>query len=313
MIYLNDIHTNKHFVDSVICDLSAIQKAFEITLQERKFIKKCELPIFIYYFTHHMAPNKVKFSSFENLHYNAEKITLEEHTCSECIFFTPFLEDNDNSAAKFVKANLDPQELWSADELKQQGPGYDWNENSWTKRLTFSLKRVLPNYDIAYTAEKGMDFHCHIVSDVLNLPYKFGLFLFFQGAPDIVISKNLAVTLNANSAESSDEDIIENCFQHTDLKSSEDGIYPEKLGQLFGYLHMLLAAKIMRRLVIKEKSLDKSLKVKGILLDKMCGGIECAVTFTSLNEPLKWDICDYTTATLTASSICMHIKNIVCD
>lgn len=257
-----------------------------------------------------MSPSNVKYwICRERLDVTEKQFEYEKkHTCERCKLFLPYFMDNAKALNHYVKEGLEPPNL-SAEELQQKGIGNDWSEYDWTECLLFCLKKALPDHTIEFSASKMFD--PDITGKVLNLPdNKCGDFLFFQGAPDLVIKKKGVVSL---ASESLDEDIIENTYQRPQLKCSHDSCdLPDQLGQLLAYINMLLGARIIRR-IYKNKTIAKQLSVDGVLVDKCIRVIELSVTFTAMNEPLKYVVHDYTTDYLTPQSLCMHITNIVCD
>ncbi len=102
----------------------------------------------------------------------------------------------------------------------------------------------------------------------------------FAGSPDIVITKKIAISSGAHEAtlsladescSSGDDSFVEHSRQPNPMHGSYGLGPPEKIGEVFGSLYVLLVSKIMRN-VHKGKAVHKTFKVKGLLLSKMHGG-----------------------------------------
>ena len=145
-------------------------------------------------------------------------------------------------------------------------------------------------------------------------------FFLFRGAPDIIIqSGNAAMICHSEDittdedkdAESSGDEAIENCHQRTPLHGLSSTDPPEKVGELFASLHILLVSKILRK-VHCGKEIHRKFEVKGLLVDKMCGVIYCSLYVEMRNgeSRLKLDMKNYIGCALTPESLCYHIRTI---
>ena len=89
--------------------------------------------------------------------------------------------------------------------------------------------------------------------------------------------------------------------QPTGLQSACVLNVPQKVGEVYAGLRILLASKIID---CKEGDVIKAQKVNGFLLDKHCGLIHCSVRFEDFNLPLKVEVTRYVGGALTSSQIC---------
>jgi len=79
-----------------------------------------------------------------------------------------------------------------------------------------------------------------------------------------------------SSSDSNDEELIE--MARATIPMSEVVCLPEKVGQLVAGLHFIALAKITRNLMSIRDLLLKGVTVKGILVNKVKGIIECKLT-----------------------------------
>ena len=138
----------------------------------------------------------------------------------------------------------------------------NWNENDWSKHLTAGLRQLFTSksLDVEFSAEMGLKFR-DLVFVSLRAPFDTHCFL-FHGAPDILIHRNKAVF-----REESEDEIIENTHQRPILKGKDGCGPPQKLGEIITALHILLTAKVLRK-IDKGRSLAGNMfSVKGLLLD----------------------------------------------
>ena len=191
---------------------------------------------------------------------------------------------------------------------------YDWDENHWTYRLCYGMRRLFPHARVYYSAEDGLQWEIKVLANVLSVdPRLAGCFL-LRGAPDIIInSDKLISTPNPGIEEeesSGDETtLIENSHQPTKLKSYLTDL-PEKVGEVYAGLYILLVSKLIRR-ISKKKSVDKVYKVNGLLVDRMTGLIHCSLTYNSFNSPLKFEAIKYVGSVLAVHNLCMHLRALI--
>ena len=111
---------------------------------------------------------------------------------------------------------------------------------------------------------------------------------------------------DSSHGDSSDE--VENYWQRSQLKGSTEFDSAEKLGELLSGLHILLVAKIMRK-VHNKKEFRWIFQVKGLLLDKSAVTVLCifSVDLTSSGAQLSVALSDYM-GTLDSTSLCYLVR-----
>ena len=191
---------------------------------------------------------------------------------------------------------------------------FDWDENHWTYRLCYGIKRLFPNAGVYYSAEDGLQWETNVLDNRLGVNLHLANCFLLRGAPDIIInSDKLLDTPNPGikEDESSEDEttLIERSHQPTRLKSSGTEL-PEKVGEVFAGLYILLMSKIIRR-ISRKKSVDKVFKVDGLLIDKLTGLIHCSLICNSFNSPLKFKVIHYVGSLLTVNNLCMHLKVLI--
>jgi hypothetical protein len=193
----------------------------------------------------------------------------------------------------------------------------NWDDSDWTKRLHIGIKKTF-QVDTACGVEKTN------FIQILNF-LKVGSFLdrecfIFRGFPDIIIRRNgivISASINDDCTESSDEEATdENTWPRPactlSLKGSDDFAPAERLGELVSGLHILLVAKIMRK-VHKKKNFRRKFQVKGIMLDKVTQSVSCtlSVDLTHSGAPLYIKLRDYMgSRTLDSKSLCYLIRTL---
>jgi len=65
--------------------------------------------------------------------------------------------------------------------------------------------------------------------------------------------------------------------QRPSIKGVTDSALPEKLGELIASLHFILVSKMLRK-ITKGKTIHRTFTVKGLLLDKVCGTMQCSLS-----------------------------------
>ena len=194
-----------------------------------------------------------------------------------------------------------------------QGPCFNWKEIVWTKRLIHGIKVTLPQSNVTYTTEMGPSWDTDLLKclGVQDVAASNGYFL-FRGAPDIIINQKGSVTIGGTLEDGSEEELIENSFQRPPLSGADYSCLPEKLGEVFAGLHILLICRILKRLA-KKKPIDREHKVKGILIDKVCGVVHCSLSVDMKDREeshLNFNMMDYGRGLLTPSQLCSHIKTL---
>lgn len=113
--------------------------------------------------------------------------------------------------------------------------------------------------------------------------------------------------------EPTDEEMaIENAHQRPPLKTDFGLTEPEKVGELFAALYVLLVSKVLRT-VKKRKELKKHYNVKGLFIDKMCGIVRCnlEVDIQEGHNQLKFHVTDCLRGVLNSDILCYHLHQIL--
>ncbi len=139
-------------------------------------------------------------------------------------------------------------------------------------------------------------------------------------SPDIVITKKIAISSGAHKAtvsladescSSGDDSFVENSRQPNPMQGSDGLDPPEKIGEVFGSLYVLLVSKIMRN-VHKGKAVHKTFKVKGLLLSKKHGGTTPCILSVDLKEGISTLDFQATTSltVLAPETLCQLLHNL---
>ncbi len=190
----------------------------------------------------------------------------------------------------------------------------NWNENEWTQRLVPGIQRLFPNTKVIYTAEMGLSWHNVLVHRHLRADLAREKHFLFAGSPDIVINRRTAVSLHGSSqVDSSDEDsLVENSRQpYNSIQGGDNFGSPEKIGEVFGGLYVLLVSKILRK-IRKGKAVHRKFEVKGLLVGKAHGGDHCilCVDFKDGISKLDFNVTTFDTY-LAPDTLCplLHLLN----
>ena len=158
----------------------------------------------------------------------------------------------------------------------------NWDENDWSKRLTAGRRHLFTSLslDIEFSADMGLRFR-DLVSVSLRAPFDTHCFL-FHGAPDILIHRTKAVFPAASTSTSErtteEESEDENTHQRPILKRTDGHAPPQKLGEIIAALHILLTAKVMRKITKGRSLAGTTFSVKGLLVDARVVLYQCAVS-----------------------------------
>ena len=296
--------------------------------------------VYVYRHPSHASCSKVKFSHIEpQLAFESEtehKLLEREIAVCACEHtdhyrLQPFFLDNcrlidyynlqtDDNATQLSTelraidtAIENGEEIRDSEFIRPIGLVNNWDENDWTKRLHIGIKKTF-KMDATCGAEKTA------FNQILQF-LKVGSFLdkecfIFRGLPDIIIRKNTIVASASATASVSDdctdssgeEATVENSWQRPTHKGCDDYSPAEKLGELVSGLHILLVAKIMRK-VHKKKLFHRKFQVKGVMLDKATQTVMCtlSVDLTQNGAPLCIKLTDYM-GTLDSKSLCYLIR-----
>ena len=298
--------------------------------------------VYVYRHPSHASCSKVKYSHIEpQLIFESEiehKLLEREVAICACEHtnhyrLQPFFLDNcrlidfynlqtDDSATQLLTelravetaiGNGETEVIRDSEFVRPTGLVNNWDENDWTKRLHIGIKKTF-KIDTICGAEKmafnqilqflkvGLDQECFI----------------FRGLPDIIIRRNTIVASASSTASvsddctdsSSEEATVENSWQKPPLKGCDESSPAEKLGELVSGLHILLVAKIMRK-VHKKKCFHRKFQVKGVMLDKATQTVVCtlSVDLTRSGAPLHIKLRDYM-GNLDSKSLCYVIRTL---
>ena len=296
--------------------------------------------VYVYSHGDHSSCSSIHFSTLVEC---GLKFTLEDATTipicttpSDHIWLTPFfynnaytltkykqlamkeLETDVNLLEKIVHNNKDDADT----PFRTPGPkSYNFEENDWTKRLVPGIRKMLPKSVVTYTAEMGGSFGdlLRILRHPRNLAY--ANFFLFRGAPDITINKNCGLFHSFSSdsvsptISSEDEcDSIEMTHQRPPMTSHKKIPYypPEKVGELFAGLHILLVSRVLSRLS-KAENINKEYVVHGLLIDKMVGVMVCHLNIHIQPNCLcqfSFKLFDHEIGILSDSILCPHIMSL---
>ena len=190
----------------------------------------------------------------------------------------PFFKDNEKTMDTYKESTESNPELKADIELlgkilagEEYGTGtmfesplsssFGWDENDWTKRLVCGIQKMFPEIEVHYTAEMGLTWHNDILKCLGVVGTLLKDFFLFRGAPDVLIKKKKATCSvvmsglpeSEGSDDSPDVSAIEDSFQRPALKPASVTSMPEKLGELFAGLHIILVSKFLKKL-LKSKS-----------------------------------------------------------
>ena len=169
---------------------------------------------------------------------------------------------------------------------------YNWDENDWTKRLAAGIQKLLPSKKVMYTATMGPTWNVDLLQNCLAVgKCALAEHFLFRGSPDILIGKNQAATLVTAGMEENDEGLVENTYQRNPMKGKDAHSFPEKVGEVFAGLYILLVSAILKNMDTQQDVRGR-FQVQGLLLDKVCGAVQCilSVQVQEGAAPLKFQV-----------------------
>ena len=172
---------------------------------------------------------------------------------------------------------------------------------------------MLPNHNVTYTAEWGTQWDNNLLTRLGVKEIGSANYFLFRGSPDIVIGNkhlaNLGISGSTSNDSSSEDELIENSHQCPPLQGASIFELPEKVGEVFGGLHILLVSKILQ----KGKAIDSKYEVKGLLIDKLCGSILCVLKLEISEGEAVMELCltNYARGILEPSQLCTEVKTLV--
>ena len=141
------------------------------------------------------------------------------------------------------------------------------------------MRLLFPHLQVTFSAGFGREFQNKMLKQLCVSIVPSACFL-FQGAPDILIHHSYTLVNSSNidlDSSTSEDEAVENCHQRPPLKANDGVGLPEKTGEIFAALYILLVSKILRK-IIKGKNIERKSEVKGLLVDKILSGVECSLS-----------------------------------
>jgi len=199
------------------------------------------------------------------------------------------------------------------------GPS-QYDENAWSKRLTFSLSEFLPDdlkESVQYTGHDGLMF-CFkqaLKSEIPNEDYLLSCYV-FQGASDISIkNKPVLVDIGADDSSSGEKCTIEHAKQADPVKVS----MPPKLGELLAAMHTSLVQKVVKMFKHKPGKARARTEVKnhGMYIHKALGSYVCELTIPVIEvgtrDPREMEVCvtDLNMGSLTKGHLCFTLSSML--
>ena len=310
------------------------------------FMLKKNCNIYVYYHPSHVSCSKVMFSQIESsLEFSISEPELKllekerrSNTCKHNNHYRlePFFMDNPRLIEFYSMEQTEDNEAKTVlDEVREfvqrgnigQGSEFvcpssrvhSWKEIDWTRRLYEGIKKTFITLDVTYGAGLGVGRFDEILK-ALGVGSVDQQCFIFRGYPDIILHNNSVVcggggasvgaSTSADASDTSgDDSVIESSWQRPPLYGGHNTAPPEKVGELIAALHILLVAKILRK-VLKKKSTNRIFEVKGVLLDKAAAGIVCclSVNFTPSGGKMNIKEVDYMGPYLNSSSLCYLIR-----
>ena len=88
-----------------------------------------------------------------------------------------------------------------------------------------------------------------------------------------------------------DDGLVENTYQRSPMKGRDAHSLPEKVGEVFAGLYILLVSAILKNMDTK-RDVHGHFQVQGLLLDKLCGAVHCilSVQVKEGKAPLKFQV-----------------------
>ncbi len=156
-----------------------------------------------------------------------------------------------------------------------RGHKNNWGENDWTL------------LNVICTSHLGSNWF-HIVEHHFQAAIASKRFFLFRGAPDIIINEVTAISLcsptcGVASDSESEEFSLENGRQPNPMQSFNLIGPPDKLGEVFGGLYVLLVSKILK-CIQRGNRVKKKFAVSGLLIGKDYGGARCILSVLILRK-----------------------------
>ena len=280
-------------------------------------------------------------------------VFLKECQCEKHLKLEPFFRDNESLKIFYKSVKVQSPEIQSfmtqqlrdvteylqniMIDIPSDSPFYcgaqshllgtQYIENIWTQRLCTCIKFYHPGIDVYYTAEQGPNF-MYRQSILSGLPADDNLITCypFVGSPDIRIKKRQVILADKGvetlslpqSLDSSSEENIMEFSQQTEVTKY---ISIQKLGELFGTVHITLVQKVLRMLLLKKKlerfKRKTLVQTQGLYINKLSGGRLVTVKIPIVHiEHLSAsatiiNVKRYPFEPLTSSVLCCYLKDML--
>ncbi|ORU94638.1 MAG: hypothetical protein A6F71_09425 [Cycloclasticus sp. symbiont of Poecilosclerida sp. M] len=205
------------------------------------------------------------------------------------------------------KENKEPVAHWAKEcfytgaEPNRKGAGM--SENVWTKRLVGCIKQ--DGMEATFTGETSFT---SFVDDIFGFPdnHHKNFFPIRGTVGDATILFDVAFVNDGDQ----DQIVLEN-----GKKAEELGTYPNKLGELYGGMHLYLSQTVIR-LLMKGLAMGSSIKANGLYINKGLAAIKCCVEMPIVHgrligsNTLHFTIDDYASFSPTGPVICYHLSKL---
>lgn len=298
-----------------------------------KFEKAHNAKIWVYAHSGHVKNSDACYSNFERC-VKIEESPACNGVCrsNKCNILQPYFCDN--KGLKLTWAELGMTDLaQECDDAMRKNPalnegifasqgcseasGYEYDENTWTKRLVGSLQRHLPEHEVKYTAELAMKFTTYQSTlSLLGTQHRVVQCYPFHGVCDSTINRKIQVQVDNDNSDASPSSPPQSSGDETNVECGKqaDSLcrHPPKLGELTAAIYISVIQKCCR-MFKKNKPIKQELKGKGIYLNKRGAPFIVELTMPivfvedicpepipsatlSVSEPLVWN--------LTAQALC---------
>lgn len=286
-------------------DISELRKgAFHVSVPwsvAGNFARVKDTKLWVYCHPGHVNASDALYQNFSNC-VNVVETPPCISTCksNHCEVLQPFFCDNEVLEQTWTDVGMmdlvdELKETTRADPALDSGmfasqgctaaSGFEYNKNTWTKRLMGSLQRHLPNHQVKYTAQCAMEFATYQSTlSLLGTSRKVLMCYPFQGCNDSTINRTQVLVevsryddnsphhLRSPPHSSGDETTIE-CGKQADRLAP----YPPKLGELTARIYISVIQKCCR-MFLKNKPMKEEINGSGIYINKQSA--PCIVQLT---------------------------------
>lgn len=298
----------------------------------QKFRRVGDTKLFIYEHTGHVPCSNINLGdlSFKHTTQSDPGLLCTDASHNHHIYL-PFFCDNVALLAgyeKFLQIEGDPQKEFIKTQLaelrrymngeqvahwaresfytggKPNRKGAGLSENVWTRRLVGCIKQ--DGMEATFTAETPFS---SFVDDIFEFPdsHHRRFFPIHGTVGDAVLLFDVPLV---NDGDQEEKTHIEN-----GKKAEELGTYPNKLGELYGGIHLYMSRRIIKGL-IKGLAMGSSIKTHGLYVNKGLAAIKCCAEMPIVHagrrrvERHQFTIDDYGSFCPTGAVICYHLSKL---